>query len=846
MNLLFNLKQKYLPYLRYLRETKKLLTLILLLPLLLSLSTCAEKAPFESQFDRTDITPPVFSPSPDSSYFEEQHITLSHENEEAVIRYTTDGSTPNDTSAVYTEPIEVSRITTIKAFASLSGWDDSEVAAATYTLEVSRVTFNPPGDVYDSPLFVELNCDTPNSIIRYVNDESMPDSTSAKYTEPIYVYRETYFRAIASREGWKDSFFAESLYSPSPLPEPTFEPPAGIYRTEQQVTINCDVEDAIIRFTTDGSEPDTSSQLYTEPVAVAADMTLKARAFKQGWVASDAATASYTITGTLPAPEFNPPGGNYYNEQRVTITCDVPNAEIRYTTDGSVPTQQSSLYSQPIKIASNTTAIKAKAFKQHWDESSISKAAYSFTVADPVVSLPPGNYATEQTVSINCDSEDAVIRYTTNGSNPDQNSEIYQDPIEIDRSLTLRVRAFRDNWTPSQTISAEYTLEVVPPSFKPPPGSYDSEQYINIKPETDDSYVRYTTDGSEPSPFADLFTEPFKLTEDTVIKAKAYRTGWETSSTSEASYIFTTIPPANGDGSLENPYQIASLPNLRWIALDETRWSYHYLQISNIDASETRNTAVWGNSGWIPLGNNTTRFSGSYNGGHHTIEGLFINNPTGDNIGLFGYTNSATIKNITLTATDINGSENVGGIAGYNYDNSLIINCSVDGKVEGLNRVGGIAGYNFLDSEVIECFNKATIFGRGDFIGGLVGSNRSVIKNSYSRGDVNSLGEGVGGLVGWNRFTEILNSYSTGKVNGTETEIGGLVGGGGDETSISNSFFDIETSGQTKSAGGEGKTTNEMKDKETFTERDWNFNTIWDISAAINNGYPFLRFQQGR
>lgn len=99
----------------------------------------------------------------------------------------------------------------------------------------------------------------------------------------------------------------------------------------------------------------------------------------------------------------------------------------------------------------------------------------------------------------------------------------------------------------------------------------------------------------------------------------------------------TAIEPAIGDGTEINPYQIESIGNLYWIAADEFRWAYHYLQTADINASTTAN---WHNgAGWLPIGTpgiGGRSFTGSYNGGGHIIDSLLVNRNY--SIGLFGKT----------------------------------------------------------------------------------------------------------------------------------------------------------------------------------------------------------------
>jgi hypothetical protein len=109
-----------------------------------------------------------------------------------------------------------------------------------------------------------------------------------------------------------------------------------------------------------------------------------------------------------------------------------------------------------------------------------------------------------------------------------------------------------------------------------------------------------------------------------------------------------------------------------------------------------------------------------------------------------------------------------------------------------------------------------------------------------------TLPERIGGLAGCIEFRgNITNSFSTGLVTVSvdRTRYGGLngfIGTGGNVGTTVSSFWDTQTSGQTTSASGTGKTTAEMKTQATFT--GWDFTTIWDIDSGKNDGYPHLRW----
>ncbi len=290
----------------------------------------------------------------------------------------------------------------------------------------------------------------------------------------------------------------------------------------------------------------------------------------------------------------------------------------------------------------------------------------------------------------------------------------------------------------------------------------------------------------------------------------------------------TAIEPS-GSGTENDPYLIENLENLYWISVESNGGNNfngnYFLQIDNIDASETEN---WNNGeGWETI----SGFRGFYNGNGHIIDGIFINRPEEFNQGLFhtfqlSYqdTNSV-IKNLGVTNVDMTVRGDAGAIVGIARDVS-ILNCFSTGNIYAVEpvwcNIGGIAG---------------------------IASGGSIIKNCYSRVNVTG-GTVIGGILG-RGANVIINSYSTGIVDGNNSSsVGGLLGGyySGNEDRATASFWDIETSGLDNSQGGQGRTTHEMQMLETFANANWNFkglhnDSTWNIGNNRNDGYPYLNWQ---
>jgi len=298
--------------------------------------------------------------------------------------------------------------------------------------------------------------------------------------------------------------------------------------------------------------------------------------------------------------------------------------------------------------------------------------------------------------------------------------------------------------------------------------------------------------------------------------------------------------PSSGSGTSQDPYLIETLAHLKWLSYTPSKQNKHYLLANDLNASET---ATWAQGyGFKPIAS----FSGSFDGRGHEIRGLTVNRPNSGNVGLFGRAWGATISQLRITQASIVGKNNVGGLAGQNVHSSSILNSSFDGSVSGNDLVGGLVGFNAHNSSIRRSSSSGSVQATGQRIGGIAGQNftGSSITDSYSLSSLTGH-RNVGGLVGLaSGGTTIERSFSTGAVVGS----GGFFGGfaGASFGTISNSFWDLNSSGRTSShgSGATGKTTSEMKGISIFTGAGWDFNAsggTWTMTG--NEDLPILKWE---
>jgi hypothetical protein len=293
----------------------------------------------------------------------------------------------------------------------------------------------------------------------------------------------------------------------------------------------------------------------------------------------------------------------------------------------------------------------------------------------------------------------------------------------------------------------------------------------------------------------------------------------------------------------------------------------HYRLTASIDLSGIHwSTAV------IPS------FEGNFDGNNLTVSHLTI---AGNSyLGLFSQLGSeAEVKDLGIVDVNIIGSGGVGGLVAYNEGN--IIRCYSTGLLKGSSSVGGLVGqmaYGSIEccysvcsvsgevsvgglvgtaghcydegcagGLIKECCSAGPVAGDSS-VGGLVGFNYGTVTQCYSTGAINGKSY-VGGLVGCNDYGSVAQCYSTGEVDGNDL-VGGLIGKTEWLEVVTDCFWDIQTSGQTTSAGGTSKTTAEMQTAKTFLEAGWDFvgetangtEDIWWILEGLE--YPRLWWEK--
>ena len=317
---------------------------------------------------------------------------------------------------------------------------------------------------------------------------------------------------------------------------------------------------------------------------------------------------------------------------------------------------------------------------------------------------------------------------------------------------------------------------------------------------------------------------------------------------------------SGGKGEPNDPYQIATAEDLMLLGETPEDYDKHFILTADINLDPNLpgrkvfdKAVIAPDTNDVEPGFQGVPFTGVFDGNGCTISYLSCMSKGKSYVALFGYVSgySAEIKHLGLIDPNVSAEQNafsIGSLTGEILFGTLT-NCYVEGcNISGENFVSGLVGGN-NHGTIRNCYAIGTVSGF-EHLGGLAGGNSGWIMNSYT--DVSVTGNNtIGGLVGYNASGResvgtIQQCYSVGILMG-DGEVGGLVGG--QSGIVIDSFWDIETSGQTESASGEGKTTAEMQTASTFLEAGWDFvgetdngtENIWSICEGTN--YPRFVWQ---
>ena len=320
---------------------------------------------------------PVFTP-PAGSIPSNTLVSLSTVTPGAAIYYTTNGTIPTTNSALYLGPLILSGGTTVEAIGVASGYNNSSVVTASYSAsQTATPVFTPTSGPITNATSISMSCTTPNAIIYYTLDGSMPTISSAIYSSPVMINGGTTLNAFAMATNYVNSSIRSTFYQLIQTATPVFNPSSGPITNGTPIAITCATPASTIYYTLDGSIPTTGSSVYAGPVPIEGGTTLSAFATANQFSNSLVQSTMYqwALTAT---PMFNPSSGPLTNGVSIEITCATPGSVIYYTTDGTTPTTNSSVYSGYLTMneSNGGMTLNALATANGWANSPVQGTYY--------------------------------------------------------------------------------------------------------------------------------------------------------------------------------------------------------------------------------------------------------------------------------------------------------------------------------------------------------------------------------------------------------------------------------------------------------------------------------------
>jgi len=239
------------------------------------------------------------------TYTSAQSVTITDSTAGAAIYYTTNGTMPTASSTLYNGAITVSSTETVEAIAVATGFSNSAVASAAFTINLPAGTpvISPAAGTYTSTQSVTITDASAGATIYYTTNGTTPTASSTVYSGAISVSTTETVEAIAVAPGFSASAVASAAYTINlaAAATPEISPAAGTYSSTQSVTITDRTAGANIYYTTNGTTPTASSTLYTGAISVSATETIEAIAVATGFTNSAVAEAAYVVTVTPPS-----------------------------------------------------------------------------------------------------------------------------------------------------------------------------------------------------------------------------------------------------------------------------------------------------------------------------------------------------------------------------------------------------------------------------------------------------------------------------------------------------------------------------------------------------------------
>ena len=604
---------------------------------------------------------PTFSPTP-GTYTSTQTVTISDATTGAAIYYTTNGTTPTTSSTKYSAPISVSSTETIEAIAVASGYTNSAVGSAAYTISTGSPSIN-FGSGFTSTSGLQLNgssiWNSAASRLRLTDSNSAGYETgSAFFTTPVNIQSFTnnfsFQLTSANADGFTFTIQSSGDTVLGPAGAGLGYGYSGSTAFPNSVAVKFDLYN-------NSGEGNDSTGMYTDgatPTVPAVDMTSSGVNLHSGDVMNvtmtyNGTTLAWTITDATTGATFS-----------TSATVNIPSlvggstAYVGFTggTGGATAIQE--ILSWTYTPGSGTTS----------------------PAATPTFSPAAGTYTSAQTVTISDTTSGAAIYYTTNGTTPTTSSTKYSTPVSVSSTETIEAIAVASGYTNSAVASAAYTINIpqtaATPTFSPAGGSYNSAQSVTISDTTTGAAIYYTTNGTTPTTSSTKYSAAISVGSSETIQAIAAASGYNNSAIASASYSIT-------------------IPQAATPTFSPTPGTYTSTQTVTISDATTGAAIYYTTNGTTPT-TSSTKYSAPISvSSTETIEAIAVAS---------GYTNSAVgsaVYTISTGSPSINFGSGFTSTSGLQLNGSSIWNSAASRlRLTDSNSAGNETGSAFFTTPV--------------------------------------------------------------------------------------------------------------------------------------------------
>jgi hypothetical protein len=480
----------------------------------------------------TPAATPTFSLA-SGTYTGAQSVTLQDATSGATIYYTTNGTTPTTSSTAYTGPISVSASETLEAIAVASGFANSAVGSATYTIQLPATatpSFSPAAGTYSGTQSVTIADTTSGATIYYTTNGSAPTTSSTVYAGPISVSASETLEAIAVANGQSASAVATAAYTINTSGGGTGTPPVSFpsgFTGTTAFTLDggATVTGGALQLT-DGGNNEARAIWYSTPLNVqqfTTDFTFQIT--PAGPNSTDGMTFAIQNQGLTAHGGIG--GGLGYQgvSPSVAVKFDTFNNagegvnSTGFYTDGAAPTVPAlDLTSSGVNLHSGDVMDAHLTYDG---------TTLTLTLTDTVTNAV---FTASQAIDIpgTVGSGTAFIGFTggTGGTVSTQNIL---------------------SWTYTPTFSSSSATASTPaatPTFTLASGTYSGVQSATIQDATSGATIYYTTDGTTPTAASTVYSGAISVSTSEAVKAIAVASGWTNSAVASATYTIQQVPTA--------------------------------------------------------------------------------------------------------------------------------------------------------------------------------------------------------------------------------------------------------------------------------------------------------------